>query len=92
MGELFFTNGLARMVNKYHIDLSKVRCFPDQYACKTRGGNILSECEAVLGLSRKVVYTKISKMGYAGPPAAFIALDKIFREEVLNKGDLILSL
>jgi 3-oxoacyl-[acyl-carrier-protein] synthase III len=30
-------------------------------------------------------------MGYPGPPAAFICLDKIVREEKLNKNDLILS-
>ena len=90
-GRIIFTNGLARMVDKYHIDLSKVRFFQINMPAKHVVENILSECEAVLGLSRKVVYTKISKMGYAGPPAAFIALDKIFREEVLNKGDLIVS-
>ncbi|NIQ80115.1 MAG: hypothetical protein GTN93_18905 [Anaerolineae bacterium] len=30
-------------------------------------------------------------MGYAGPPAALICLDKINREEELRKGDVVLS-
>jgi len=90
-GKMIFTNGLARMVDKYKIDLSRVRFFQINMPAKHVVESILSECEAVLGLSRKVVYTKISKMGYAGPPAAFIALDKIFREEQLNKDDLIVS-
>jgi 3-oxoacyl-[acyl-carrier-protein] synthase III len=30
-------------------------------------------------------------MGYAGPPMAFICLDKMIREEKLEKSDLILS-
>ncbi len=90
-GHTLFTNGLARMVKKYDIDLSKVRFFNINMPAKHVVENILQECEKVLGLSRDIVYTKISKMGYAGPPAAFIALDKIYREEDLEKGDLILS-
>ncbi|MEN8263458.1 MAG: 3-oxoacyl-ACP synthase [Nitrospirota bacterium] len=90
-GNTLFTNGLARMVDKYDIDLSRVRFFNINMPAKHVVENILQECEATLGLSRDIVYTKISKMGYAGPPAAFIALDKIYREEKLNKGDLILS-
>ena len=90
-GHTLFTNGLARMVNKYNIDISKVRFFNINMPAKHIVENILQECEAVLGLTRDMVYTKISKMGYSGPPAAFVCLDKIFREEKLNKGDLILS-
>lgn len=90
-GRTLFTNGLARMVHKYNIDLSKVRFFQINMPAKHVVENILRECEEVLGLKRDIVYTKISKMGYAGPPAAFIALDKIVREEKLNEDDLVLS-
>ena len=51
---------------------------------------ILEECEK-LGIKKNTLYTKMSKMGYSGPPMVFICLDKIFREEKLNKNDLILS-
>lgn len=90
-GRMIFTNGVQRMVDKYGIDLSKVRFFQINMPTKHVVENILKECEEVLGLTRDVVYTKISRMGYAGPPAAFICLDKIFREEKLNKNELILS-
>lgn len=90
-GNTIFTNGLTRMVNKYEIDLTKVRFFQINMPAKHVVDNILKECEEVLGLSRDIVYMKISNMGYAGPPAAFICLDKIKREEKLYKGDLILS-
>jgi len=51
---------------------------------------IIEECEK-LGIDRKTMYTKMSSMGYPGPPMAFICLDKIIRDEPLERGDIILS-
>ena len=90
-GKTVFTNGIQRMLDKFNIDLSKLRFFQLNMPTKHIIEIILSECEAVLGISRDVLYTKVSKMGYPGPPAALICLDKIVREEKLNKDDLILS-
>jgi 3-oxoacyl-[acyl-carrier-protein] synthase-3 len=51
---------------------------------------VLEECEG-LGIRKETLYTKMSKMGYSGPPMTYICLDRIFNEEILDKGDMILS-
>ena len=51
---------------------------------------IIEECEE-LGISKEKLYTKMSGLGYSGPPMALISLDRILREEKLKNGDLILS-
>lgn len=50
----------------------------------------MDECEE-LGISRETLYTKMASMGYAGPPMAFISIDKIISEEKLQPNNLILS-
>jgi 3-oxoacyl-[acyl-carrier-protein] synthase III len=50
----------------------------------------MDECEQ-LGIDRITLYSKMASMGYAGPPMAFISIDKIISEEKLNPNDLILS-
>jgi 3-oxoacyl-[acyl-carrier-protein] synthase III len=90
-GITIFTNGIRRLLNKYKIDISRLKFFQLNMPTKHIVDIILTECEEVLGISRNLLYTKVSKMGYPGPPAAFICLDKIVREEKLNKNDLILS-
>ena len=90
-GRTVFTNGIERMVSKHGIDLSKLRFFQLNMPTKHIVEVILKECETALGISQSKLYTKISNMGYPGPPAAFICLDKIIRQEQLNKDDLLLS-
>lgn len=86
-----FTNGIARFVDKFNIDVSDLRFFQLNMPTKHIVEIILTECEEVVGIPRDILYTKISNMGYPGPPAAIICLDKIAREEQLKKGDRILS-
>jgi 3-oxoacyl-[acyl-carrier-protein] synthase III len=50
----------------------------------------MEECET-LGISRNKLYSKMSTMGYLGPPMAFVCLDQILKEEILEQNDLILS-
>lgn len=90
-GITIFTNGIGRMLKMYDIDIAKLRFFQINMPAKHIVDIILTECEQVLGISRNLLYTKVSKMGYPGPPAALICLDKINREETLEKGDIILS-
>ena len=90
-GRSIFCSGVERMVKKYQIDVSKLKFFQINMPSKHIVETILEECEKYIAIPRSTVYTKISNMGYAGPPAAFICLDKILREEKLNNGDLILS-
>jgi len=50
----------------------------------------MEECEG-LGIQKEKLYTKMSTMGYIGPPMVFVCLDRILREEKLQKDDLIIS-
>jgi 3-oxoacyl-[acyl-carrier-protein] synthase III len=85
-----FLKGLKRMLAKYPINLDELKYFQVNFPSKHISELIMDECEE-LGISRETLYTKMSSMGYAGPPMAFISIDKIISEETLNPNDLILS-
>ena len=85
-----FLKGLKRMLNKYPINLSELKYFQINFPSKHISELIMDECDE-LGISRDTLYTKMATMGYAGPPMAFISIDKIVREENLINNDLILS-
>jgi 3-oxoacyl-[acyl-carrier-protein] synthase-3 len=88
-GTIFF-NGLKRMLQRYPTDLSRLKYFQVNFPSKHIAEMVIEECEA-LGIKKDTLYTKISSMGYAGPPMVFICLDKLLREEQFNSGDLVLS-
>ncbi|MEI8202526.1 MAG: 3-oxoacyl-ACP synthase III family protein [Bacteroidota bacterium] len=85
-----FYKGLKRMINKYEIDVTKLKFFQVNFPSKHISDLIMDECEE-LNIHRNSLYTKISSMGYAGPPMVLICIDKIMREEKLEKGDLVIS-
>lgn len=85
-----FLKGLKRMLAKYPINLDELKYFQVNFPSKHISELIMDECDE-LGISRETLYTKMSSMGYAGPPMAFISIDKIISEEKLNPNDLILS-
>ncbi len=85
-----FYKGLKRMIDIYNIDLTKLKYFQVNFPSKHISELVIEECEK-LGISKDTLYTKISTMGYVGPPMAFICLDKIITEETLEPNDLILS-
>lgn len=88
-GSVFY-KGLKRMIEKYNIDLNKLKYFQINLPSKHISDLVLEECEK-LGIKKETLYTKMSNIGYPGPPMVFICLDKIFREEKLNREDTILS-
>lgn len=85
-----FLKGLKRMIAKYDIDLSDLRFFQVNFPSKHITELVMDECQS-LGIQRNTLYTKMSTMGYIGPPMALLCLDKIKKEEKLNNNDLILS-
>lgn len=89
-GGSIFYKGLNRMIQKYTIDVPQIRFFQVNFPSKHISEMVMEECER-LGISKSTLYTKISSMGYVGPPMVFICIDKIMREEQLEKNDLILS-
>jgi 3-oxoacyl-[acyl-carrier-protein] synthase-3 len=88
-GTVFF-NGLKRMLELYPADLSQLKYFQVNFPSKHIAEMVIEECEA-LGIRKETLYTKMSTMGYAGPPMVFICLDKLLREEPFVSGDLVLS-
>lgn len=88
-GSVFF-KGLKRMLSGHEIDLDRLRFFQVNFPSKHISELILDECES-LNIPRKTFYSKMSTMGYIGPPMAFLCLDKIRREEELAPGDIIIS-
>lgn len=85
-----FCKGLKRMIDTCGIDLARLRFFQVNLPSRHIADLVLEEC-AALGIPMNTLYTKMSKMGYPGPPMVFICLDRILREETLNDGDLVLS-
>jgi 3-oxoacyl-[acyl-carrier-protein] synthase III len=86
-----FVDGVERMAAKNGIDLNGLRYYQINMPSKQTVDLILEESEKHLNISKDSLYTKISSMGYPGPPACLICLDKILREEELNPKDMILS-
>ncbi|PLX10080.1 MAG: 3-oxoacyl-ACP synthase, partial [Marinilabiliales bacterium] len=85
-----FLKGLKRMVELYPINLNELKYFQVNFPSKHISELVMDECEE-LGIDRNTLYSKMASMGYAGPPMAFISIDKIISEENLNPKDLILS-
>ena len=72
------------------MDLSDLRFFQVNFPSRHITELIMDECQT-LGISRDTLYTKMSTMGYIGPPMALLCLDRIKNEEQLRNNDLILS-
>ena len=85
-----FIKGLKRMIAKYPFNINDLRFFQVNFPSKHISELIMDECSE-LNIPRKKLYTKMSSMGYAGPPMAFISIDRILHEEKLKTNDLILS-
>jgi 3-oxoacyl-[acyl-carrier-protein] synthase III len=88
-GSVFY-KGLKRFLAINPIDTSKIKYFQVNFPSRHISELILDECLS-LGIRKETFYSKMSSMGYAGPPMVLICLDRIFREEALSAGDLILS-
>lgn len=88
-GSVFY-KGLKRFLTNHPIDTSKLKYFQVNFPSKHISELIIDEC-AALGISKDTLYTKMSSMGYAGPPMVLICLDHIMRNEKLESGDLVLS-
>jgi len=85
-----FLKGLKRMLDKFPIDLNELKYFQVNFPSKHISELVMDECKD-LGINRNTLYSKMASMGYAGPPMAFISIDKILEEEKLNPNDLVLS-
>ena len=85
-----FLNGLKRMLKIYPVETAAIKYFQVNFPSKHISELVMDECTS-LGIPRQALYSKMSTMGYPGPPMAFMCLDRILREEQLADGDIILS-
>jgi 3-oxoacyl-[acyl-carrier-protein] synthase III len=77
-------------MERYPFDSKKIKYFQVNFPSKHISELIIEEC-ASLGIRKETLYSKMSGMGYAGPPMVLICLDKILREEPIDHEDIILS-
>ncbi len=89
-GGTVFLHGLKRYLEKYPFDLSRIRYFQVNFPSRHISEMISEECETI-GIPKEKLYTKLSGLGYPGPPMAFICLDELLRNETLSREDIILS-
>lgn len=88
-GSVFF-NGFKRMLAKGGIDPATIRWFQVNLPAKHIVESVIEEC-AALGIGRDALYTRMDRLGYAGPPMPFIVLDRIVREEPPTPGRRVVS-
>jgi 3-oxoacyl-[acyl-carrier-protein] synthase III len=88
-GSVFF-NGFLRMMAAAGIAANDLRWFQVNLPAKHIVESVVEEL-ATVGVPRSALYTRMDRMGYAGPPMAFIALDALMREEALAPGDRVVS-
>jgi len=89
-GGSVFYKGLKRMMEKYPFDVTAVRFFQVNFPSRHISEMVMEECET-LGIPKEKLYSKMSTMGYIGPPMALVSIDRMIREEQFQKRDLILS-
>jgi 3-oxoacyl-[acyl-carrier-protein] synthase III len=88
-GSVFF-NGLRRMLAGGNIPVDTIKLFQVNMPTRHIVESIMDECETI-GIPRSALYSRLADLGYCGPPMVFICLDKILREEKIDKGDRIVS-
>jgi 3-oxoacyl-[acyl-carrier-protein] synthase III len=89
-GGSVFLHGLQRMLAEYPVDPASIRFFQVNFPSRHISELVMDEC-VELGIARHTLYTRMSTMGYPGPPMAFLCLDRILKEEKLLDGDIVLS-
>ena len=87
-----FLNGFKRMLAGADevIPTDSLALFQINLPSKHIADSVKDELEA-LGMDRAVFYSKLSELGYSGPPMVFICLDKIIREETVPPGKRVAS-
>jgi 3-oxoacyl-[acyl-carrier-protein] synthase III len=85
-----FINGLKRMLRQKKTAPETIRFFHCNFPAYHIADSVKDECRAA-GIAQEAFYTGLDSQGYSGPPAAFIGLDKIMREETLEAGQRIVS-
>ncbi|MDH5572944.1 MAG: 3-oxoacyl-ACP synthase [Gammaproteobacteria bacterium] len=82
--------GIERMLKKFPTDVSKLEFLqinlPSKQVVLTLAGELKD-----LKIDADKLYTNMAEVGYSGPPAVFICVDSIFRNEDADDGRLVIS-
>ncbi len=89
-GGSVFLHGLRRMLSLYPVDMDQIRFFQINFPSRHISELVMDECKEI-GIRPETLYTRMSQMGYIGPPMALLCLDLIRKEETLVPGDIVLS-
>ncbi len=89
-GKTIFYNALKRMIDANKIDLTRLKKFVVNMPSKAVREYITTEC-AGLGISLDKFYSAIGEIGYAGPPAAIISMDRLIKSGSFEEGDMLFS-
>ena len=89
-GKTVFYNALDRMLTAKNIDLSHLKYFVVNMPSRFVRSHIIEEC-LDFGIEKEKFYSTIEKIGYTGPPAAIISIDKLLARQSFENEDLILS-
>jgi len=89
-GKTIFYNGLKRMIESQKINLDSLKYLMINMPTKAVRGMIVEEC-LDLGIKPEHIYSAIENIGYTGPPAAIISLDKLLKTEKFKDNDYVIS-
>lgn len=89
-GGSIFLHGFERMVAECGVDVGTIDFMQVNLPARHVAESVEDEL-ARLGIPRERIYTRLSDLGYAGPPMALICLDRILREERAGAGRRIAS-
>jgi len=89
-GGSVFLKGLRRMLAQAGTPLDSIRWIQVNLPTRHIAEAVIDEL-AGLGIGRSRFYSRLDTLGYSGPPAAFICLDRILREERTAEGERIVS-
>jgi 3-oxoacyl-[acyl-carrier-protein] synthase III len=79
-GGSVFLKGLQRMLTAAGTPVETIKLFQVNLPAAHIVEAVVEEL-ATIGIDRSCLYTKLDSSGYSGPPAAFVCLDSIVREE-----------
>lgn len=85
------TKGFRLMLEKWNLDLSRVKCFFLNIPTKHLMDIGVETAKADLNNPDLSFYTKLGTRGYPGAPAIVIALDDYLHESTLEPGDQLVS-
>jgi 3-oxoacyl-[acyl-carrier-protein] synthase III len=89
-GKSVMFSGMKRMIAKLGLTLDDTRFMQINLPSKQITEILLEEI-LELGIARSALYTKLDKLGYCGPPMAFMCIDQIMRHENLKNNERIIS-